>query len=250
MTLLKGALVSFTPTFLPVPVPDVTVFQFNPESLTHTWTQPTVGAGDSGAAAADGGGSAARSGTTTGNPMAVAGYPGEQFDLTIVLDANEDIADGGPSGALASVSGVYTRLAAMEMLLYPANAASSSLLGQASAAIAGALGGGGPPPQNVPDSTIPITLFIWGPFRIVPVRLNSLTVTETLFDSALNPVHAEAKLALKVLSPAELQATGADSDVLSSVATIAYEYTLSVREVAALANLANAAQSIIGMLPH
>jgi hypothetical protein len=247
MTLLKGALVSFTPTFLPVPVPDVTVFQYNPESLTHTWTQPTAGGAPTGQG--DTGGSAGRSGTTTGNPMAVSGFPGEQFDLTIELDANEDIASGGPSEALASVSGVYTRLAAMEMLLYPASAASSSLLGQATAAITGALGGG-PPPQNVPDSTVPITLFIWGPFRIVPVRLNGLTVTETLFDTALNPIHAQAKLQLKVLTPAELQATGADSDVLSTVATVAYEYTLSVREAAALANLANAAQSIIGMIPH
>ncbi len=39
MTLLKGALVSFTPTFL-TPVPNVTVFQFNPETMTHSWTQP------------------------------------------------------------------------------------------------------------------------------------------------------------------------------------------------------------------
>jgi hypothetical protein len=248
MTLLKGALVAFTPTFLPVPVPDVTVFQYNPESLTHTWSQPTVTPSASGAS--DAGGSAGRTGTTTGNPMAVAGFPGEQFDLTVILDANEDIADGGPSGALASVSGVYTRLAAMEMLLYPASAASSSLLGQATAAIAGALGGGPPPTQVIPDSTVPITLFVWGPFRIVPVRLTGLTVTETLYDTLLNPVHAEVKLQLKVLSPAELAAAGADSDVLSTVATVAYEYTLSVREAAALANLANAAQSIIGMLPH
>lgn len=242
MTLLKGALVSFTPTFLPIPVPDVTVFQYNPESLTHTWSQP--------APSGDGGGSCGRTGTTTGHPMAVPGYPGEQFDLTVMLDANDDIAGGGPSGALASVSGVYTRVAAMEVLLYPADAASSSLLGQATAAIASALGGGGPPPQTVPDSTVPITLFIWGPFRIVPVRLTGLTITETLYDTTLNPVHAEVKLQLKVLSPAELQAAGADSDVLAKVATVAYEYTLSVRQAAALANLANAAQSIIGMLPH
>jgi hypothetical protein len=242
MTLLKGALVSFTPTFLPVPVPDVTVFQYNPESLTHTWSQPALSGGDAG-------GSSGRTGTTTGNPMAVAGFPGEQFDLTVMLDANDDIAGGGVSSALASVSGVYTRLAAMEVLLYPASAASSSLLGQVSSAIAGAFGAG-PPPQTVPDSTVPITLFIWGPFRIVPVRLTGLTITETLYDTLLNPVHAEVKLQLKVLSPAELQATGADSDVLSQVATVAYEYTLSVRQAAALANLANAAQSIIGMLPH
>ena len=111
MTLLKGALVSFTPTFLPIPVPDVTVFQYNPESLTHTWSQP--------APSADGGGSCGRTGTTTGHPMAVPGYPGEQFDLTVMLDANDDIAGGGPSGALASVSGVYTRVAAMESAALP-----------------------------------------------------------------------------------------------------------------------------------
>jgi len=243
MTLLKGALVAFTPSFLPIPVPDVTVFQYNPESLTHTWSQPTASAG--------GAGSCGRTGTTTGNPMAVPGMPGEKFDLTIFLDANEDIADGGASGALASVSGVYTRLAAMEMLLYPASAGSSSLLGQATAAIASALGGSsGPPPQTVPDSSVPITLFVWGPFRIVPVRLTGLAITETLYDTTLNPIHAQVNLQLQVLSPAELQATGADADVLAKVATVAYEYTLSVRQAAALANLANAAQSIIGMLPH
>jgi hypothetical protein len=245
MTLLKGALVAFTPSFLPIPVPDVTVFQYNPDSLTHTWSQPppTPSAGT--------GGSAGRTGTTTGNPMAVPGMPGEQFDISIHLDAHEDIADGGASGGLASVSGVYTRLAAMEMLLYPADAGSSSLLGQATAAIAGALGGGGAPPTaTVPDSTVPITLFVWGPLRIVPVRLTGLTVTETLYDGILNPIHAEAKLQLKVLTPAELAATGVDASVMAKVATIAYEYTLSVRQAAALANLANAAQSIIGMLPH
>jgi hypothetical protein len=41
--LLKGALVSFAPTFL-VPVPNVIVFQYNPETLTHTWTQPQAAA--------------------------------------------------------------------------------------------------------------------------------------------------------------------------------------------------------------
>ena len=40
---LKGALVEFMPTFLPVPVPNVIVFQYNPETMTHTWTQPRAG---------------------------------------------------------------------------------------------------------------------------------------------------------------------------------------------------------------
>ena len=39
MTLLKGALVAFTPRSS-LPLPNVTLFQFNPETLTHTWSQP------------------------------------------------------------------------------------------------------------------------------------------------------------------------------------------------------------------
>ena len=40
---LKGALVEFMPTFLPIPLPNVIVFQYNPETMTHTWTQPEAG---------------------------------------------------------------------------------------------------------------------------------------------------------------------------------------------------------------
>jgi hypothetical protein len=177
--------------------------------------------------------------------MAVPGVPGEQFSLTVTVDANEDIADGGVSGALASVSGVYPRLAAMEMLLYPPGSGTSSLLGQATAALGL---GGGSVTRSVPSSAVPVTLFIWGPLRILPVRLTALTITETLYDTLLNPVHAEAKVELKVLTPTELEAAG--GDVLAQLGTVAYNYTLSIRQAAALANLADAAQSIIGMLPH
>jgi hypothetical protein len=82
------------------------------------------------------------------------------------------------------------------------------------------------------------------------VRVTDLTITEKLYDTALNPTHAEAQLSLRVLTPAELVAASADDDVLAKLATIAYTYTLTLRQALALANLANAAESIIGMLPH
>lgn len=244
MTLVKGALVAFTPTFLPIPLPDVTVFQFNPESITHTWSQPAPAGGGSGGGA----GACGRPGTQTGNPLAVPGMPGESFSMAIMLDSYEDIDSGGASAALAEASGVYTRLAAMEMLLYPTGGgATSALLGQVSAAL-GIGGGSAPVTRSVPESTVPVTLFIWGAFRIVPVRVTALTITETLYDSTLNPVHAEAKLELRVMTPMELQAATNDSDVLAKLATVAYTYTFGVRQAAALANVANAAQSI-GILP-
>jgi hypothetical protein len=235
--LLKGALISFMPTFL-VPVPNVIVFQYNPETLTHTWSQPEA--------------AAPSPGQQTNNPMAVKGTPGESFSFTIAVDANDEIADGSaPTAAIAEVSGVYSRLAALEMLLYPASAGTSGLLGAVSSAAANLLGGGSSgPTTSVPDSTMPVVLFVWGPGRIVPVRVTGLTITERLYNGTLSPTHAEAQLSLRVLTPAELAWAGRDPDVLGRLATVAYDYTLDLRQALALANLANAAESIIGMIPH
>lgn len=233
---LKGALVEFMPTFLPIPLPNVIIFQYNPETMTHTWTQPQAAGG---------------SGTETSNPLAVQGMPGEQFSFTLAMDSDDDIANAnGPSAGLAQVSGLYSRLAALEMLLYPTGT-TNALVGAVSAAIGSALGGGSSgPTRNVPQSVMPVTLFIWGPGRIVPVRVTGLTITEKIYDSALNPTHAEAQISLKVLTPAELVAASSDNDVLGTLATVAYTYTLTLRQALAIANLANAASSIIGMIPH
>jgi hypothetical protein len=235
-TVLKGALVSFSPTFIPLPIPNVIVFQYNPEQLTHTWTQ------------AEPEGSA---GVETSNPLAVQGMPGESFDFTLAMDSNDDIANNvAPTAAIAEVSGVYSRLAALEMLLYPTGT-SNALVGAVTAAVGSLLGGSSSgPKRNVPQSVIPVTLFIWGPGRIVPVRVTALTITEKLYDGALNPTHVEAQISLRVLTPAELTAASTDDDVLGNLATIAYSYTLTLRQTLALANLANAAESIIGMIPH
>src|SRR5258708_29636877 len=96
---MKGALVEFMETFL-IPLPNVVIFQYNPETIRHSWTQPAA-AGGTGAGA---------------NPLAVKGLPGESFSFTISMDATDQLAEGNP---IALVSGVYSRLAALEMLLYP-----------------------------------------------------------------------------------------------------------------------------------
>jgi hypothetical protein len=233
---LRGALVAFMPTKL-IPIPNVIVFQFNPETMTHTWTQPEALP-------------QAPAGQPKVNPLAVKGFPGEQFSFTIAVDAGDTIADGAVSAALAEVSGVYTRLAAMEMLMFPTSATSQGLLGTVTAAIGGALGAQtGGVKRTVPANVMPTVLFVWGPFRIVPVRVTSLTITEKLYDGLLNPTHAEAQLGLRVLTAEELAATAASGDVLGSLAKTAYDYSMGVREVAAVANLVNSAESIIGMLP-
>jgi hypothetical protein len=62
----------------------------------------------------------------------------------------------------------------------------------------------------------------------------------------LNPVHAEAKVSLQVLTPRELQHV---SGPLADLANMSYKYSKKLREALALANLANSAESIIGLLP-
>jgi hypothetical protein len=47
-----------------------------------------------------------------------------------------------------------------------------------------------------------------------------------------------------------LVAAQADDDVLGRLASVAYTYTLTLRQTLATANLANSAQPIIAMIPH
>lgn len=235
---IKGALVEFMEAFL-LPLPNVIVFQFNPETMTHTWTASTPDT------------TPAKPGEQS-NPLAVKGNPGEAFSFNLVMDAADVIASGSPVVAgIASVSGVYTRLAALEMLLYPVTAPSSGLVGSVSAAAGAAVsaaGGGSSAAQNttVPKMQLPTVLFVWGPGRILPVRVTSLTITEKLYDTILNPSHAEAQIGLQVLTPDELKAV---TGPLADIAKVAYDYSQGLRKVLALANLANAADSILGMLP-
>ena len=84
---------------------------------------------------------AGTAGKVTSNPLAVQGMPGESFSFTIAMDANDEIADGSaPTAALAKVSGIYSRLAALEMLLYPTGAP-STLVGTVSAAVTASITG-------------------------------------------------------------------------------------------------------------
>jgi hypothetical protein len=46
----------------------------------------------------------------------------------------------------------------------------------------------------------PLTLFVWGANRIVPVRITEFSVVEEAFDPLLNPIRAKISLGLRVLS--------------------------------------------------
>jgi hypothetical protein len=232
---MKGALISFMPTFV-MPVPNVIVFQYNPETITHNWTAPSAAAGS-------------KDGKPSEDPFAVAGLPGETFGFTLAFDSNDMIADGNAvTAGLAEASGVYPRLAALEMLQYPSGAFSGGLIGTVSSAISSALSSNTPDASTqTPRNDVPTVLFVWGPQRIVPVRVTGLNITEKLYDTLLNPTHAEAQITLRVLTPDEVAKV---QGAMKSIAQAAYVYSQGLRQTQAAANLGDDAASIIGMLPN
>ena len=52
--------------------------------------------------------------------------------------------------------------------------------------------------------TAPLTLFVWGKKRIVPVRITDFGIVEEAFDQNLNPIRAKVSLGLRVLSVNDL----------------------------------------------
>jgi hypothetical protein len=104
------------------------------------------------------------------------------------------------------------------------------------------------PTVPVPAGLLPMVLFVWGPGRVVPVRVTQLTITEKLYDSdLLNPTHAEAQIQLKVLTPEELQFVGGALGVIGNAAQI---YSDQLRQrLADAAKRDLAVEAVIGLLP-
>src|SRR5215813_11268749 len=130
--LLRGALIEYGTDFLG-PIPNVVIFQFNPESLTRTIQIPQRPSG-----------AAARETTQAGDPTIEK----------ITLKAQFSAADGmGTGNILARTMGVGPRLAALEKMVNPASKL-SGLIGAAIDAVGGALGlgggGGGDARQTIP----------------------------------------------------------------------------------------------------
>jgi hypothetical protein len=174
---LRGAIVGVDPLD---PLASVIVFQYNPESLQRT-LQPQ-------AAASGGGDSGDRS-----EALRLKGPPVETIKVDIEIDATDQLEK--QDGTALSM-GIYPQLSALEMLLYPKSA---TVIANTILMAVGTI--------EVIPPTAPLTIFIWGPKRAVPVRLTELSITEDAHDSHLNPIRAKASLGLRVLSYSDLPLT-------------------------------------------
>lgn len=229
---LRGALIEYGASMLG-PIPNIVIFQFNPEQLARTIHIPAR-AGE----AADDGASPSHP-TTTGQ---VAAAPTESITLTAHFSAADDLGDGGAVAAIPRVFGIGPQLAALEKMVYPP-ATPGGLIGMALDAVGAAIGGGGgakPAQRPIPPTPAPRLLFIWGLTRVLPVTIKSMTITEQQFDFLLNPVQGEVQLTLAVAAnpPAD--------DVIGKGA---YDYSQIVKDTQAALNLAKAVELALDIIP-
>lgn len=221
--LMKGAMIEYGSDFLG-PLPNVVIFQFNPESLTRTIQIPP---------------------RPTGGAARETAQAGEPTIEKITLKAQFSAADGLATGnVLARTMGVGPRLAALEKMVNPASKL-SGLLGAAIDAIGDALGlggdGGDEPRGIIPREKYPRILFIWGPFRVLPVVIESMSITELQYDFLLNPIQADVSIGLAV------NAIDTCSDDM--VGKGALEYSNMAKDAQAMLNLANTIEQIAELIP-
>jgi hypothetical protein len=173
--LLKGAIIGLDPMN---PLASVVVFQYNPDTMTRRLEARSTGGGDT---------------SDRSEAFRLTGPPKETITLNIEVDAADQLEQANP---IAVVSGVSPTLAALEMLLYPK---SLTVIANAALAQVGSI-------EIIPPEA-PLTLFVWGPARVLPVRVTGFSITEEAYDTLLNPIRAKVDLTLNVLSYVDLKIT-------------------------------------------
>lgn len=192
------------------------VFQFNPVQLTRNRSLSY---------------SASSSGQTAGRGGSLRDFHKQYDDLNklqeeqvvtvqeevigfeLRLDASDKLDEGDP---ITEKHGIAPQLSTLELMVHPKD---ESLYGKALGELLGSPGGFSFTCKPNP----PLVLFIWGRKRVLPVNINSLNITEVLYDSELNPIRATASVSLTVIEGQ----------------SIPYVYSKAIKETMSVLNLTN-----------
>ncbi|TFI56934.1 hypothetical protein E2493_17565 [Sphingomonas parva] len=200
--LIKGALIGVD---LFNPLASIVVFQYNPDTMTRR-LEPRGGGG----------------GGDKGEAFRLAGPPKETITVSVEIDAADQLDQNNP---LAIATGITPTLAALEMLVYPKTAL---VIANAALGAAGII--------EILPTDAPMTLFVWGPTRVLPVRVGGITITEEAYDTLLNPIRAKVELTLNVLSYNDLS--------LGSAGNALFMVHQVTKEVLAVTNIFASIQNV------
>ncbi|NES82464.1 MAG: hypothetical protein F6K63_14650 [Moorea sp. SIO1G6] len=151
---LRGAIVALDPAN---PLASVILFQYNPETMTRSLTPRTAGADLSAQGKSD---------LDPTEAKRISGPPKESIILKMAIDATDRLEQ---ADTMAVTLGIHPQMATLEMLMYPKTL---SVLTNSAMSKAGTL--------EIVAMEAPLTLFIWGGNRILPVRVESMSIEQTV----------------------------------------------------------------------
>jgi len=166
--LLKGGIVVLDP--VTAAIQSVINLQYNPDTLTRSLQIKGV---------------TGEAGDRT-EALRLKGPPVETIKVDAEIHATDLLEASDPQ---ATQIGLHAILAALEMLVYPS---SSVLQSNNDSAASGTL--------EIIAVDAPLTIFVFGPKRIAPVRFTEFSITEEAFDTSLNPIRAKVSLSMRVLT--------------------------------------------------
>lgn len=217
--LLKGALVEYG-AGLASKIPNIVIFQFNPEQITRTIEIPPRPTGAS-----------LREVNQAGE------IPVERISLVAHFTTHEETARTNP---VSLVVGIGPQLAALDKLVRPQGPI-SGLLSKAIDKVGDLISGGnGDATQKVPREAYPRLLFVWGATRVLPVTIDSLQIIEKQYDALLNPTLAEVTITMTAIKP--------DPCSDDPIAKGAYWWTSAARDALALSNQAQNTLQILDIV--
>lgn len=168
--LRKGGIVRLTPNNMAVA--QIITLQYNPSTITRSLSASGMGGSEEGGAAKS-------------EVLRLSGPPTETYTLKAEIDATDLLEDGHKETLQL---GIQPILSALETILYPT---SQQLVDNNRMAVRGMM--------EILPMEAPLTLFIWNPNRIMPVRFTSFSIEEQAFDTNLNPIRADLTLGMQVL---------------------------------------------------
>lgn len=168
---LRGGLVLLDPDTFSVLPNGIIVLQYNPDTLTRTLKIK-----------------GAEEGGDRSEALRLTGPPVETIRLEAEIDATDqlELSDQNP---VVVQYGIAPQLAALETMVSPS---STTLQNNYALAQQGTL--------EIMPMLAPMSLFVWGVTRLVPVRVMEFSITEEAFDPRLNPLRAKVSLSLRVLT--------------------------------------------------
>lgn len=149
----------------------IIVMQFNPDTLERSLAPQAAGGEQQG---------------DRTEALRLKGPAIESWKFTAEIDSTDQLETPAPLG-------IHPELATLEMLLNPPSA---TVRTTTALSATGTL--------EISPVEMPLTLWVWGSKRVLPVRITELAITEEAFNLDLHPIRAVVSIGLRVLTVSDL----------------------------------------------